>query len=162
MSETSPHNQHPQSEREELIALSGSLCSARAVTAQLVNEVIHAACWRLCALPRSEDRGRIERLVEARAWTDAALALLELELPQWRIRRICYDEGEWCCALSRQRELPDWLDQSIESHHEELSLAILIALVEARRTRELSGTSVPAVPCRDGLLYSPLGCDNFS
>jgi len=41
------------------------------------------------------------------------LALIDLELPPWQVRRIAYDEGEWHCALSRQRELPDWLDQSI-------------------------------------------------
>ena len=38
------------------------------------------------------------------AWTDAALALIDLELPQWQFRRIAYDEGEWSCALSRERE----------------------------------------------------------
>ena len=28
---------------------------------------------------------------------------------QWQVRRIVYDAGEWHCALSRQRELPDWV-----------------------------------------------------
>ena len=40
------------------------------------------------------------------AWTEAALALIDLELPQWQVRRIAYDEGEWYCALSRAREFP--------------------------------------------------------
>ena len=64
------------------------------------------------------------------AWTDAALALIELELPQWRVRRLAYDDGEWYCSLSRGRELPDWLDQPVEGRHADLALAILSAFVE--------------------------------
>ncbi len=90
---------------------------------------------------------RIERLIGSGAWTDAALALIDLELPQWQVRRIAYDEGEWHCALSRERELPDWLDQSIETHHADLPLAILSAFVEAGRIAAPSSrTSVPAAP----------------
>ena len=106
---------------------------------------------------------RIERLIGSEAWTDAALALIDLELPQWHVRRIAYDEGEWHCALSRARELPDWLDQSIEIHHADLALAILSAFVEARRVRATtSGTSVPAVPRDPNPLYIPVCCDNFA
>jgi len=92
---------------------------------------------------------------------DAALALIELELPQWQVRRIAYDEGEWYCALSRQRELPEWLDQSIETQHADLPLAILSAFVEAQRVPAPSSrTSVPPVP--SNALYVALCCDNFS
>jgi len=114
-------------------------------------------------MQRTGTGGRIERLIQASAWIDAALALLELELPQWRIRRIAYEAGEWHCALSRQRELPDWLDQSVETSHAELSLAILRAVVEARRETVFpKRTSVPAVACADKLLYARLCCDNFA
>ena len=74
---------------------------------------------------QSQGTAQIERLIGSGAWTDAALAMIDLELPQWRLRRIAYDEGEWHCALSQQRELPDWLDQTIEAHHADLPLAIL-------------------------------------
>ena len=100
-------------------------------------------------LAKAAKTARIERLIQSGAWTDAALALIDLELPQWQIRRIAYDEGEWHCALSRQRELPDWLDQSVEARHADLALAILSAFVEVQRiSAPLSRPSVPAVPDR--------------
>jgi hypothetical protein len=90
------------------------------------------------------------------------VALIDLELPQWQVRRLAYDQGVWYCALSRQRELPDWLDQSIEAHHADLALAILGAFVEAQRvTAASSRTSVPAVSRDVNPLYEPVLCDNF-
>jgi hypothetical protein len=105
---------------------------------------------------------RTERLIQAEAWTDAALALIDLELPLWQVRRIAYDEGEWYCALSRQRDLPDWLDRSIESRHADLALAILGAFVEAQRiAAPASRPSVPVVSPDLNPLYEPVCCDNF-
>jgi hypothetical protein len=136
--------------------LDDRLHDAPAVTADLMSDVIGATSRRLPP--------RIERLIECGAWTDAALALLELELPQWQLRRLAYDEGEWHCALSRQRELPEWLDdRSIESHHADLALAILSAFVDARRkAAPPSRTSVPAAPRAATPVYEPACCDNFA
>jgi hypothetical protein len=65
--------------------------------------------------------------------------------------------------LSHERELPDWLDQSIETHHADLPLAILSAFVDARRNIAPSrNTSVPAVPRSANPLYEPVCCDNFA
>src|ERR1700753_1451748 len=86
-----------------------SLRDAHAVTAALVSAVADSTCRRYPSTGQSTKTTRIERLIAAEAWTDAALALIDLELPQWQIRRLAYDEGEWHCALSRERELPDWL-----------------------------------------------------
>jgi hypothetical protein len=84
-------------------------------------------------------------------------------LPQWQVRRLAYDDGEWYCALSRQRELPDWLDQSIETRHADLALAILSAFVEAQRISSTpSRTSVPPVPQQANPLYEPVCSDNFA
>jgi hypothetical protein len=132
------------------------LRDAPAVTADLISEVIGKPSRRLPA--------RIEHLIESGAWTDAALALLELELPHWQLRRLAYDEGEWHCALSRQRELPDWLDdQSIESRHADLAMAVLSAFADAQRKyAPPRKTSVPAVPCSASPLYEPVCCDNFA
>ena len=103
-----------------------------------------------------------EKLVEAQAWTDATLALIEIERPQWRLRRIAYDGGEWHCAISRERELPDWLDQSIEVSHPDLALAILSALIETKGVAASFGrTSVPSAPRTLKMYYVPLSCDNF-
>ena len=60
-------------------ALVYRLRDAPAVSADLISEVIGNSSRRLPV--------RIERLIESAAWTDATLALLELELPHWRLRR---------------------------------------------------------------------------
>jgi hypothetical protein len=102
-------------------------------------------------------------LIGSEAWTDAALALIELELPQWQVRRIAYDEGEWYCAQSREREPPEWLDQSIEARHADLPLAILGAFLEARAiSAPASRTSVPTAPRKADTLYQPVLSDNFA
>jgi hypothetical protein len=150
------------SEHRDPIELSDRLRDAHAVTAELISEVIGTTCRRFPSVGQTEKSVRIERLIESGAWTDAALALIDLELPQWQVRRIAYDEGEWYCALSRERELPDWLDRSIEARHADLALAILSAFVEAQRINAPSSrTSVPTVPREVNPLYEPVCCDNF-
>jgi hypothetical protein len=143
--------------------LDDRLRDADAVTRELISEVVGQTCRRFPSIGQSEKTARIERLIGSGAWTDAALALIDLELPQWQVRRIAYDEGEWHCALSRQRELPEWLDQSIETHHADLPLAILSAFVDAQRVAApSSSTSVPMVPREARALYEPLLTDNFA
>ncbi len=138
------------------------LRDAHAVTSELISEAIGEACRRFPSAGQAEKTERIERLIQTGAWTDAALALIDLELPLWQVRRIAYDEGEWYCALSRERELPDWLDRSVEARHADLALAILSAFVDAQRIASpTSSTSVPAVPRDANPLYEPVCCDNF-
>ena len=121
-------------EPQNPVELGDRLRDAYAVTAEFLSDIISQTCRRFPSESRpSSKTARVERLIQSGAWTDAALALIDLELPQWQIRRIAYDEGEWHCALSRQRELPDWLDQSVEAHHADLALAILSAFVEAQQ-----------------------------
>jgi hypothetical protein len=149
-------------EYDDALDLPGRLRDANAMTAELLSGVISAVCRRFPSTGQPEKTARIERLITSRAWTDAVLALMDFELPQWQIRRIAYDEGEWHCALSRQRELPEWLDQSIEAHHADLPLAMLCAFVDARLASAPSSlTSVPAVPYDANASYDALCCDNF-
>src|SRR5258705_142928 len=150
-------------EQQAPAELGDRLRDAGCVTAEFLSDIIHATCQRFPSTVQNFRSARIERLIESQAWTDAALALIDLELPQWQIRRMAYDEGEWYCSLSRQRELPDWLDQSIETHHADLALAILSAFVEAQRISSTSSrTSVPPVPQHAYLLYEPVCSDNFA
>ena len=143
--------------------LGDRLRDSHAMTAKLMSDVIRSACRRFPSIRQTARNTRIERLIESSAWTDAALALIDIELPQWQIRRIAYDQGEWYCALSRQRELPDWLDQSIEGRHAELALAILSAFIEARRVGTPSTrTSGPAVTRDARALFEPACSDNFA
>jgi hypothetical protein len=153
---------HPTEHRDpgELVDRLGNAPEANAT---LMSEVIGSACRRFPSPGQSEKTARIEQLIRSGAWTDAALALIDLELPPWQVRRLAYDDGEWYCALSRQRELPDWLDQSIETRHPDLSLAILSAFVEAQRiSTPSSRPSVPVVKASANRLHEPVGCDNFS
>jgi hypothetical protein len=150
-------------EDHDPVELNDLLRNANAVTADLMSEVIGQACRRFPSLGQTEKTERLERMIATGAWIDAALALIDLELPLWQVRRLTYDEGEWYCALSRQRELPDWLDQSIEAHHADLALAVLSAFVDAQDIAAPSSrASVPAVPREANPLYDPLCCDNFA
>ena len=143
--------------------LSDLLRDAAGVTATLMQEIIGHACRRFASSASTAKTARIERLIAATAWADAGLALIDLELPQWQLRRIAYDGGEWYCALSRERELPDWLDQSIEARHPDLALAILSALIDAQGTvAPRTRTSVPVVPRGADVIGMPFCCDNFA
>ena len=143
-------------------SLGERLRQAQGMTRPLMLEIIDKACRRYPSLGQSERTARVMQLIDAEAWTDAALALMELELPLWHIRRIAYDEGEWHCALSRERELPDWLDAAVEGCHGDLAVAMLSAFAEVQaRTVEASRPSVPNVrPALDPLV-EPASCDNF-
>jgi hypothetical protein len=150
------------SEHHDPLELGDRLRDAHAATAELIAEVIGESCRRFPSMGQSEKTARIEHLIGSEAWTDVALALIDLELPLWQVRRIAYDEGEWYCALSRERELPEWLDSSIEARHPDLALAILSAFVEAQRiSAPSSRTSVPTVSRDASPLYEPVSCDNF-
>jgi hypothetical protein len=109
--------------------LTEQLRRAPAVTLDLISNVIVDACTRLPALNAT----RIDQLIEAGAWSDAAIALIEFELPAWKVRRLIYEDGVWLCSLSRQPNLPVELDGTADANHEVLPLAILGAFVEARR-----------------------------
>jgi len=151
------------SEHRDPQELGERLRGAHVVTAGLMSEIVDTACRRFPSMGQSDKTARIERLISSEAWTDAALALIDLELPLWQVRRIAYDEGEWYCALSRERELPDWLDRSIEARHEDLALSILSAFVEVQRsTLPSSKPSVPTVPRAAKALYPPICADNFA
>ena len=152
------------SEHRALMALGDKLRAANEMTPALMAELLDVACRRAPFHGHSAKIRCLKQLIDARAWTDAALALIELELPLWHVRRIAYDAGEWYCALSRQCELPDWLDQAVDSRHANLALVILSTLVEARGTIAAANRpSVPSVSRDQGATCNiPMCCDNFS
>jgi len=151
------------SEQQISADLGDQLRNAGYVTAEFLSDIIRATSRRLPSVNQNASAARLARLIQSQAWTDATLALINLELPHWQVRRLAYDDGEWYCALSRQRELPDWLDQSIETHHADLALAILSAFVEAQRISSTSSrTSVPVVPQHANPSYEPVCSDTFA
>ncbi len=120
-----------------------------------------ATCKRLPAMRRTAEAQRLDRLVAAGAWTDAALALIAIELPRWQLRRLVYDEGEWHCALSNRRDLPDWLDSAVETHHPDMATAILDAfraIVSRGGTPHLTQAPVRAIQRTDS---EPMLCENY-
>lgn len=147
---------HPES-AERLARLTDQLIAANVATGSLISAI----------LAETSDGGardsQFSKLTDAGAWTDAALALIAKELPRWKLRRLTYDEGEWHCALSRQRDLPEWLDEAIETSHRDLSLALLKAFVEAKRcdSEIPEETRSPSVPRIRPEYRDLICCDNF-
>jgi hypothetical protein len=147
---------------QQLRALQQDLRRAWTVTPDLMADVIARASLRFRAQQPAAN-ARLMRLIEAGAFVDAMLALLELELPQWKLRRLICEDGEWHCALSKRLALPAELDDMAEASHENLPLAILTAFVEARRhglaAAEGQPKSVPQVGATRGYAIC---CDNFA
>jgi hypothetical protein len=137
--------------------LTGELRRAPAVTANLLSNVIVEACMRLPALNAT----RLDQLTKVGAWNDAALALIELELPTWKVRRLICEDGVWLCSLSRQPNMPIEFNDTADAYHEVLPLAILGAFVEARRRASVirEVLQVPRIRTTSG---HTVCCDNFS
>jgi hypothetical protein len=148
---------------ERLGRLADRVRFAQAVTPALMADVIAEACTRLPRLNPAGKAGRIDQLIDDGAWTDAALSLIEVELPAWTLRRLVRDDGEWVCSLSRQPDLPAALDDTADACHELLPLAILGAFLEARRrSASAPGTASWSVPHVRPETRCGICCDNFA
>jgi hypothetical protein len=139
------------------------LAGLERVSRELFLDVLAQTCPRYAVLEFSDRAGRVRQLVAVQAWTDAALALADLELPGWTVRRLVHEDGEWWCTLSKQPLLPGWLDETVEARHDALPLAVLMAILEARlaepRARETNMSSIPKVRPTSG---GAVCCDNFA
>jgi len=148
---------------KRLIAIANRLCEATGNTNDLVTAV---AAEAYCDEKTGQDHipTQLQGMISAGAWMDAGLALVADKLPQWKLRRLAYDEGQWHCALSLQPDLPDWLDQAIETAHRDPSLAILSAFVEALRQLPETprATRRPTVPHVRPTLDETILCENFA
>jgi hypothetical protein len=145
----------------ELDRLDEALRRAPEPTPALFRDVLRGAGRRNCALRRAGKTVGLHRLMDAGAWTDASLALIELELPNWCVRRLLYEDGEWLCTLSRRPNLPLEIDDVAEATHASITLAILRAVMAARR----QGAASPAMDVArraQSFLEGPLCCDNFA
>ncbi len=90
------------------------------------------------------------------------MALIEIEMPAWKVRRLVSENGEWRCSLSRQLNVPIELDDTVEASHDVLSRAILRALVEARRRSGTALGSISAVPEGWPTSDRMVCCDDFA
>jgi hypothetical protein len=145
--------------------LQDQLGRAQVVTPDLMSKVI-AACTRLSSPGCTAKAASVDRLIGSQAWTEAALALIEHELPLWKPRRLVCEEGVWLCSLSKQWNVPIWLSENAEARHESLPLAILAALIEARRHADppagRAASSVPQCRIESGAPAEIICCDNFA
>jgi|SRR5262245_17246580 len=136
---------------------------APAPTRDLFIKVSTLACPRTQLLRTAGKTRRLDQLIEAGAWTDAATTLIGLELPGWQLRRAACDGGEWICSLSRQPNLPADVDDTVDASHEVLALAILGAFVEAlRRTNSKCNAAATVVPRIKLSTGHAACCDNFA
>jgi hypothetical protein len=146
--------------------LADRLRKAPSADPEIFSAVIEA-CGRVAALKTAGKTVRLGQLLASAAWTDAAFALIALELPAWTIRRLVYEDGEWICTLSQQPNLPLEIDDTVDTHHPALPLAILSALIEAR-TKKADGAQtdpfrVPQVGhATDQVTDHVFCCDNFA
>ena len=144
-----------------LDALGIALHSAQEPTLDLLAEIISGACSRIPRYAKAEAFDRLIHFAKVGAWTEATLALIELELPLWRVRRLAYENGEWLCSLSYQPNLPIAFDDCAEATHEVLSLAMLCAFVEACRSRDAMQESVSSVPHIQPWPEHIMCCENY-
>ena len=71
------------------VDLADRLRDTYTVTAEFISDIILQACRRCAAKDSAGEAARVHHLIKSGAWTDAALALIDLELPQWQIRPPC-------------------------------------------------------------------------
>jgi hypothetical protein len=149
---------------DRLENLAGRLRLAEGPTADLIGMVVAEACPRTQTPDRtSATARRIEALTKSSAWVDLALELIARELPFWSVCRLVLEDGVWFCSLSNRPGLPIELDDTADASHESMSLAMLAALVEARRkAATVRTTQTPSVPQVEPQRGHVLCCDNFA
>ena len=150
-----------QKYEQRLRELQDNVRHTHSITPELMLDVITSGCTRFHA-QHPIAKAKVARLIKSGAYNDAALALQDLELPQWKLRRMVYDSGSWHCSFSRQLAIPVELDEMAEATHDTLSGAILSAFLEARRisltVNKVRSRSVPQVGSTGGHVVC---CDNF-
>lgn len=136
--------------------------AAQDVTADLLADAVAEACADIPAL-KTTRAARVHQLIAAGAWTDAALALIELVLPAWHLRRLVCEDGEWHCSLSQELAVPEQVDDTADAHHPLLPLAMLGAFEEARRRSGApSDSPFRLIPRVRTSTDHAINCDNYA
>jgi hypothetical protein len=146
---------------QRLSALQESLDRAPAISRVHVLDVIARGCTRFHA-HASSTQAKVFRLIEAGAFVDATCALQELEMPQWKLRRIVHDDSQWHCSFSKYPTLPMELDDVAEGSHQALPLAILRAFLEALCRTLAANPHAPRSGPPVRFHGHVLCCDNFA
>ncbi len=142
--------------------LDSALRRAPGLTDGLFRKIIADVCARVPILGVAGKTAGLSHLIDAGAWTEAALLLVELELPCWRLRRLLCEDGEWHCSLSCQPNLPMELDDTVDAGHEVLPLAILRAFIQARHSSAAMHDLHTEKPHTESAMLRPICCENFA
>jgi hypothetical protein len=149
-----PRNGEPLEQLEKRIGL------AAAPSLSLMDAIV-AECPRFNVLKQTGKVRQFDAWCESGAWLEAALSLLAGELPKWSLRRLVNDSGFWFCSLSRSPNMPLEFDDMVEASHEDMALAVLLALVEARRNAFVAApVARTSSDIGDGSYR--MCCDNFA
>jgi hypothetical protein len=97
-----------------------------------MSAVIATACPHFRALSAAA-KAKVNWLIQAGAWTDATLALVQLELPQGEVLRLSHNQGNWTCSFSKPPKAQGEHREIAAASHRVLPLAILRALVREKR-----------------------------
>jgi hypothetical protein len=143
--------------------LRNEISQAPAATSALVSAALDLMGAR-CAAPHGEARTQqVRALIDAHAWTDAALAIADLDRSR-TIRHLVHEDGEWHCGIGSQWAVPDWLDDTAAFSHPVLALAILGALIDTLSwapARDIPQSSAPRWPSRETDAISAVSVDNY-
>src|SRR2546430_8077723 len=102
---------------QRLFELQESLDRTPAISRVLMLDVITRGCPRFHAYA-SSTQAKVFRLIEVGAFVDAICALQELEMPEWKLRRIICDDAQWHCSFSKHCAVPMEFDDVAEGSHE--------------------------------------------
>jgi hypothetical protein len=152
-----PHTQHSAAK------LRNEISRAPAAASELVSAALDLMVARRAAPYRADWTRRVHALIEAQAWTDAVLAIAELDRSR-AIHYVVYEDGEWHCRIGAQWAVPHWLGDSAEFCHPVLALAILGALVDTlgwAPETNLSPAPAPRWPAGETGSISAVSCDNY-
>ena len=125
---------------EPLEQLANGIRLAAEPNRSLMQRIV-AECGRFAVLNRAGKSPHFDAWCKSGAWVEAALTLVASELPNWSIRRLVKDDGIWFCSLSRSPNTPFEFDDMVETNRASMPLAILLALVEARRAGAFAAPS---------------------
>ena len=153
----------PRVQTQTVFALRNRVQTASEVTPELFSAV--AATVGIGPEDSGAPSGaaHVRSLAKAKAWTEAALALTEIALPHWKLTRLALDDGGWSCRLSKHWQVPDWLDELVETTHEILPLAVLAAVLEAYQAsnKPTGSAAVPRIKARLNRIADSVLCENF-
>jgi hypothetical protein len=129
-----------QARERGLLHVLAGVETAAAVSSDLVRGVLVEACPRHQAAEAARRVDRVSALIDAEAWVELGLLLLDLELPDWSPHRLSRDDSRWSCSICVRGLAMNWIDDVVEVEHEDLALALFSALIQGQ-IRKLRGAA---------------------